>query len=211
MFKKILIGIAIFVLLLPLPTFIHLGDKDSVHEVTVYLVSNDIHVGIMVPRKTPDVDWDEFVLDEAFPQKFPKLEWVEFGWGDRRFYFEMPTWDKFTYELAADALFWPDPAVMHVGLSAPLPESAYVRKIGLTRERYKKLSEAIKDSFILQNGKPILIPGKGYSPVDSFFEAKGSYSLIRTCNVWTSDIFAAAGLRHPLWSPSKYGLEWIWE
>jgi uncharacterized protein (TIGR02117 family) len=125
----------------------------------------------------------------------------------------MPTWDHFTLDLAADALFIPDPAVMHVEYLNYIPSGSetFIRKVKVSKMTYAKLVNAIKKWFVLEGGKPILLPGKGYTPRDHFFEANGSYSIIKTCNVWTSDIFADAGLRHPLWSPTKHGMEFIWE
>lgn len=209
-YKKFLLGIFISFLLVCLPTFIPIGSDDSKQEVEIYLISNSIHIGIIVPTKNNVHDWNDF-LDKNHFQGSNPLDWLEVGWGDRRFYFEMPTWDHFTVGLAADALFLPDPAVMHVGYIEDPASYGGVTKVKISYETYRKMVTAIKSSFVLKNNKPILIAGKGYSPTDNFYEAHGSYSIIRTCNVWTSEIFAQSGLKHPLWSPTKYGLELIWK
>lgn len=200
--KKFLLAVLAVFIILPLLTFIPVGSFDKSDEVEIYLISNDIHVGIVLPAK----EWQEF-----FP--YHDSEWIEFGWGDRRFYFEMPTWEQFTFGLAADALFIPDPAVMHVEFLnyQPSGSETYIRKVKISKKTYAKIVEAVKKWFVLKNGNPILIPGRGYTSRDHFFEAHGSYSIIKTCNQWTSDVFADAGLRHPLWSPTKYGMEFIYE
>lgn len=208
---KIVIGLLFLLLLVPVATFIPVGDEDTKHDVEIYLISNAIHIGIVLPVKNKIIDWRKFVGEEYFSNQVLEMEWIEFGWGDRRFYFEMPTWDHFTLSLAADALLLPDSAVMHVSYLPTHPTKySNVIKVSISYETYEKMVKSIRSWFVLENEKPILIPEKGYSGEDNFFEAKGSYSLIRTCNVWTSDIFAASGLRHPLWSPTKHGLEFIW-
>lgn len=197
-------------MIIPITTFTPVGEKDPSPEMDIYLISNEIHVGVVVPLSNKVFNWEPFIINEYFSDLAQEMQWVEFGWGDRRFYFEMPTWDHFTLGLAADALFLPDPAVMHVGLILPPSSSSNVRRVRISFKTYEMMVKVIQSWFVLKNGKPILIPGKGYSPLDNFFEAHGSYSIIKTCNTWTSDIFAESGLRHPLWSPTKYGLEYIW-
>lgn len=200
-----------FLVILFLLNFFPIGKKDPVEEMDIYLVSNDIHVGIVLPKTNKVYDWTNFLIKDNFPEDIQDMSWIQFGWGDKRFYFEMPTMDQFSLELALDALFLPDPAVMHVELLPVRPEpSSYVRRVRISYSTYRKMVDEIKSWFILRNHRPILIRGKGFSWNDQFFEARGSYSLLKTCNAWTSDIFAASDLRHPLWSPTKYGMEFLW-
>lgn len=208
---KAAMAISLSVLFLLFLSFAPFGRKDNSRDVDIFLISNDIHVGIALPVTNAIYDWKPFVVNEHFPSP-ETVKWIHFGWGDRQFYFEIPTWEHFTLKLAFDALFIPDQAVMHVEVLRLTPDqsSDYVRKISISFETYQKLVHAIKSWFILQNETPVIIPGKGYSPEDQFFEARGSYSLLKTCNIWTSDIFKEAGLAHPLWSPTKHGMEYIW-
>lgn len=176
----------------------------------IFLLSNEIHTDIAVPVRNEVYDWETFLDPKQFKDR--PSEWIEFGWGDRQFYFEMPTWDKFTLKLGLDALLLPDPAVMHVNYLDGHP-SVYTnaRRVRISHATYKKLVASIQKYFRLKNGKPDILAGKNYSATDNFYEAYGSFSLIRTCNVWTSDVLSDAGLKHPLWSPTKYGLLNIWE
>lgn len=176
----------------------------------IYLISNDIHTDIAVPIRNEIFDWETFLNKDEFKKR--PTEWIEIGWGDRQFYFEMPTWEQFTLRLAADALLWPDPAVMHVTYLDSHP-SAYTsaQRVEVSFKTYKKIVELFVSRFKKKNGKPILIPGKGYDQTDNFYEAEGSYSIIRTCNEWTSEILAEAGLPHPVWAPTKHGIQRIYQ
>lgn len=205
-----IIGLLIFVVtLLASLTFLSVGSKESQPEVEFYLISNDIHIGFILPARNSVMDWESFINPSDFVLR--ATDWLEFGWGDRQFYFDMPTWEQFTWGLALDALLLPDPAVMHVGYMTSHPENYLsVRKLRVSKEQYRKIVAGIKRSFVLKHGRPILISNKGYEGSDNFYEAEGSYSLVRTCNVWTADILGEAGLKRPIWSPTKYGLEKIW-
>lgn len=208
MLKKSLIAFSALVIILVSLGFVELGELDPVHEVEIYLLSNDIHTDIAVPVRNDVFDWETFLDPAAFKSRG---EWIEVGWGDRQFYFEMPTWDKFTLRLAADALFLPDPAVMHVTYLEFHP-SMYksALKIKISKKKYAQLVQVLKAGFVLKNNKPVILAGKAYDATDNFYEAHGSYSIIRTCNQWTSDSLAEVGLPHPLWAPTKYSLERIW-
>lgn len=175
----------------------------------IYLLSNEIHTDIAVPLRNKVFDWETFLDASQFKSR--PVEWLEIGWGDRQFYFEMPTWDKFTLKLALDALLLPDAAVMHVNYLDMHPKDYLsAKKVRISYATYEKLVTALKGSFLLKDDKPIILPGKAYTSTDNFYEAHESFSLIRTCNVWTSDALGKAGIKHPLWSPTKYGLQLMW-
>lgn len=174
----------------------------------IYLLSNEIHTDIAIPVRNEVFDWETFIDPKDFKQR--PSEWIEIGWGDRQFYFEMPTWDKFNLKLGLDALLLPDPAIIHVNYLDSHPKNyPSARRIQISYATYKKLVETMRERFQLKNQKPILIPNKGYTETDNFYESYGSFSLLRTCNVWTAQILGEVGLKRPLWSPTKYGLEII--
>lgn len=201
--------LALLVFIILTLTFIPIGSLDPKPEMDIYLLSNEIHTDIVVPVRNQVFDWETFLNPLEFASR--PAEWIEIGWGDRQFYFEMPTWDKFTMKLALDALLLPDPAVMHVNYLDSHPKNyTSARKVTISYATYEKLVKALKESFFLKDGKPIVLSGKSYSSTDNFYEAHGSFSLIRTCNVWTSEVFGKAGLKRPLWSPTKYGLEFLY-
>ena len=58
-----------------------------------------------------------------------------------------------------------------------------------------------------QNGKPILIKTDAvYGKNDAFYDAKGSYSFLDTCNTWSNNGLKAAGQKAALWTPSDFGI-----
>jgi uncharacterized protein (TIGR02117 family) len=209
---KLLKNLAIILgLLLVVPTFIPLGGKPEQEGVEIFLVSNDIHIEFILPARTDIFDWQAFTGLSEYALGEDDARWIEIGWGDRRFYFEMPTWDGLTFELAFSALFLPGPSVMHIGYAKTHPrQRTSIRPISISREAYAELVKNILQTFQIDDEQPLLIPGKGYTINDNFYAAKGSYSFLRTCNVWTAEMLGTINLRRPLWSPTKYGLERMW-
>ena len=50
----------------------------------------------------------------------------------------------------------------------------------------------------------------GYGPQDVFYDAPGRYTATNTCNQWTSDMLAAAGIRTGWWTPFAGGvMKWV--
>lgn len=192
-----------------LPTFIPLGKKETGGKIVVYLISNEIHTDLVLPVKNEIYDWETFWNPADFKQR--PGEWVEIGWGDKDFYREVPTWNQFQLSVALNALFLPGDSAIHVNYVEGSPEFYPAKaRLEISPETYRKLVDVIRNQFVRKQGKPQVLSVGGYSEADNFYKAHGTFSIFRTCNVWTSDILAEVGLRHPLWSPTKYGLELIW-
>ena len=47
---------------------------------------------------------------------------------------------------------------------------------------------------------------EGYNSYDSFFEAKGSFSFYRTCNIWVNKALKVIGVKTSIWSPFDFGV-----
>ena len=67
-------------------------------------------------------------------------------------------------------------------------------------KNYLRLVNFIKNSFQLDPADNKIKISYGYDNSDSFYEAKGSYSILRTCNDWTAEVLQKADVNTPLWS-----------
>ena len=81
-------------------------------------------------------------------------------------------------------------------------------RLNLTHQQYLDLIKFINDKFDrTQNGKPIHIKTDAvYGKNDAFYDAKGSYSFLDTCNTWSNNGLKAAGQKAALWTPSDFGI-----
>ncbi len=162
--------------------------------ISIFLLSNGVHTDIVLPMKTEEKDWN--VLNNN-----PANNYVAFGWGDKGFYLETPTWADLKFSTAFKALFFLSSSAMHVTLFETMNEGPNCRKITITKENYKKLISFIESSFQTDAKNDYLkIDCTPYGKNDKFYEAKGTYNLFYTCNTWTNNCIKYSGLRACLWT-----------
>jgi len=182
-------------------TFIPVNSKSdySEKEKSIYLNSNGVHLNIIIPRAQVDsnllagLNYDE--NDQFF----------SFGWGDRNFYLETPTWGDLTMKNAIVALFFKSPTLIHLTrYSIPGGDWAEIK---VDQNQLKMINRYIYDSFYtdFENNKSML-NNKGYSNNDDFYVAEGSYSFYKTCNSWVNTGLKCAGVKACLWTPFEFEL-----
>tara|TARA_B110000037_G_C17016464_1_gene463499 strand:- start:359 stop:655 length:297 start_codon:yes stop_codon:yes gene_type:complete len=97
--------------------------------------------------------------------------------GRQRFFLDTPSWNELKASTAINAAFLPSLTAMHVTYFLRKPiESQSIKKCVIIKEKYTELIEFIKQSFVINpDMRPQLIPNVGYTSMDNFYEAKGSY------------------------------------
>lgn len=172
--------------------------------ITIYVKSNGVHTDLVLPYQNDLYDWSQTIHTQYFPDTSSSPLYVAFGWGDKGFYLETPTWADLKFSTAFKAMFLAAPTAMHVNLyKNPLEEGEKVKKILLSKEQYLKLVDFVTQAFE-KNAQGQYIPIHGHHYVnqnDCFYEAQGSYSLFRTCNVWTNQGLKIAGVKTAVWAP----------
>lgn len=165
--------------------------------VRVFVESNGVHVGIVVPKVAAGVDWRPLVRPEHLADpRYGGHPYLSFGWGDRTFYLETPTWSELKPATALAAARGSDDTLVHVDhVPEPRP-GVEVRAITLRPEEYRRLAAFIRGSFA---ENPRHYPG--YGAWDVFYDARGRYSLRRTCNAWAGEALRHAGVRVGAWTP----------
>ena len=175
--------------------------------VTIYVETNGIHTGIVVPVAAAGVDLSLLFRPTDLPNSNNAGNWLAIGWGDRDFYLATPTWADVRLATVVTALVGSGSSLIHVDhLDRPYP-GVDQRAVRITPAQYRRLVRAIAENLKRgTDGHPRAIAG--YSDLDIFYEAHGRYNLFRTCNVWTGDMLANAAIRTPLWSPFSAGVMW---
>lgn len=164
---------------------------------SIYVKSNGVHTDVIL--LTSDLQHN---IKNSLNQNLST--YTAFGWGDKGFYIEIPTWDDLTFGVAFNAMFLTSETAMHV---TPYQRVAsHWKKVMLSNEQLSNLQNYIYDSFQLKNEVFDKIDFEGYTPTDAFYEAKGSYHLFKTCNVWTNRALKVADVKTGLWSPMDWGI-----
>lgn len=174
--------------------------------IEIFVGSNGIHTEIAMPIANDMIDWrGQFPIgDIASPYR--SYTHVSVSWGEKAFFLETPTWADLTPSVAVNAMTGGS-GVMHVAWYVRPAPSDDFRPLRISRSEYAKLSEQIKGQ---------LAPGQsrqtfpGYSSYDVFYDAIGTYHLGNTCNQWTSDRLAEAGIKTGRWTPMPGGvMKWV--
>ena len=183
------------------------GWRQAETGVTVYAVTNGYHSGIMLPVSADGVDLSLTFRPTDLPDPDDAGNYLLFGWGDRDFYVNTPTWSDLEPTVAAVALWGSGETLLHVDHVTSPEEIADRRAVRLSRHEYRRLVAAIRNTARLgPDGHPVAV--LGYGRLDVFYEARGRYSLFTTCNVWTADMFTRAGVRMGRWTPFSGGVMW---
>lgn len=176
-------------------------------QVEIFVTSNGVHTDLVVPVATPSIDWREKVPLHHFASADSSYTHLSFGWGDRKFYMETPSWSDLTPGVALRAALWPTPTAMHVKYVATrLLPTKRQRPVLLSPEQYRQLVQYIDSSFQKENGVYRHITGSGYTGQDTFYEAHGKFYILKNCNNWVNQGLKAAGVKTAFWAPLPFAV-----
>lgn len=189
-----------------LPKHRHFKNSDGGFE--VYVVSNGVHADFVLPMDKLPSEWLEDINIGDFGFSKDELNFMGFGWGHRGFYLDTPSWAELKLSTAVTALFVPSPTLMHLKAFDQIPsENKYFEKLTLTSTQFSNLCNHIWDSFSKDHNNTItLLPNKGYTTNDNFYDACGSYHMFNTCNFWVNNGLRKAGVRTSIWTPVDRGV-----
>lgn len=167
--------------------------------VTIHLDSSPVHSWLILPVAAAGHDWRHRL--PAFPDGRMADRFLSLAWGERDFFLATPTWADLDLRLALRALVAGRDTLVHVHrLDQPSG-----RPIRLAPAQYRRLVAHLEAQMAPGPALP------GYGKQDLFLPARGRYTPWRTCNQWTRDALAAAGVRVGRWTPLPQGLMWRFE
>ena len=179
------------------------GWREAKEGVTIFVRTNGVHTWIMVPKVTPEMDWRPYVPGEHLRDpRWGAGDHVAFGYGNRTFYLETPTWGDLTMKNALLAAFGQGRSLMHADHDHQPRPNDYQHPITLSRDEYRRLVAYLRAGFQRDaQGRTMPVIGRGYRGSDMFYEAVGPYNAFYTCNEWTGEALRTAGVRMGVWTP----------
>src|SRR5262245_52632038 len=176
--------------------------------VSIYVRTNGIHADVVLPTRWRDHDWSRILPPAHMRGVKEATDWIAFGWGDRAFMLETPTWRDMRLSTSLKALTGLGTGAMHVEY-VDTPDDFDVARVRIGEAQHARLVAAIEKSFRRrEDGQPIRIEAPGYSERDAFYEAVRTWSLRFTCNEWVRSVLSDAGLPMPVWAPVERTLFW---
>lgn len=197
----------ILALVLPL---IPIGEEktDDPKIIEVYIMTNGVHTDLVLPIKTKYIDWSQKLPFENTKGKDSNQNFIAFGWGDKGFYLDTPTWADLKFSTAFNAAFWLSDSAMHCTYYKKMTVSADCKKVMLTEKQYQNLIKFIDDKFDkdAKGNYQVIKTDAVYNEDDAFYDAKGTYSFAYTCNTWANQGLKIAGQKAALWTPTDFGI-----
>lgn len=173
--------------------------------VEIMVETNGVHTAIVMPLVTQQKDWrPAFPADDLAAPARPYTH-VSVSWGERQVFLETPTWwDLSPLTILRIAGIGGDGMLHAAHYVRPAP-GADIRPIRLRPAEYASLVREIEQ---IVPREPV--SHAGYADYDVFYETPGRYTMANTCNQWTSDMLAAAGVRTGWWTPFPGGvMKWV--
>jgi len=172
-------------------------------EVTIFLRTNGVHTDLVVPARHRLRHWPAALPFSDTRGGDSTAQWVGLGWGDRGFYLETPTWADLKASTALRAATGMSRTAIHATYYRDVRPAKGCVAVRISEAQYARLLRFVDASFDADSaGRPVVIPTDArYGDADAFYEARGSYSLFRTCNVWTNNALKACGQKAAVWAP----------
>ena len=171
------------------------------------VATNGVHTALVLPARTSIKDWHETFPPSDLKGPETPLQrtytHVALSWGEREVFLATPTWADLSPSTVARVIFSGGDGLLHVEHYLwPAPDENF-RRLILTPGQYRRLVRHV-ERFVPEDPAPD--PFGGYGGNDAFYAAPGRYTLGNTCNQWTSDALAAAGVRTGWWTPFAGGV-----
>lgn len=182
--------------------------KETPNGIEIFVQSNGVHTNFIIPAQSEYVDWTPHLPYDQFEEVDSSFKYISFGWGDKDFYMNTPTWADLTVATALKALFFMGTGAMHINYIQNKPgKSDLCKRLMISKTEYMTLINYINGTFKTDNSdKFIPIKHPGYSQYDCFYEANGTFSFLKTCNVWVGEGLKKAGIKTSFWTPFDFSV-----
>lgn len=173
----------------------------AICDVKICVINFGFHSEIIVPAQNNIFNWQKYLpFNQIGAGKNTGYNYLAFGWGEREFYMNPPREMDAKIAAGIKALFLPNPSVIRVEGYKNLPQNSEIECFGVSRTGYLKLNTFIKNTFeVYRQGEKIRLQ-HGLPTNVSYYEAKGTYSILRNCNSWTAEGLRKADVNTPMWA-----------
>jgi uncharacterized protein (TIGR02117 family) len=177
--------------------------EPPVGDVVIGVETNGVHTALVLPLVTPTKDWRQnFPLFDIKRPDRPYTH-VSISWGERAVFLDTPTWWDLSPRTVLRVLTVGGQGLAHIGFYVRPRASAELKPLRLRAKEYERLVRSIETHLGLPQS---LRRHAGYGAADVFYDAPGVYTAVNTCNQWTSNRLADAGVRTGRWTPAAGGV-----
>ena len=120
---------------------------DDAKTIELYILTNGVHTDLVVPVKSKYIDWSSKLPFENTKGQKTDFDYISFGWGDKGFYLDTPTWAELKFSTAFKAAFWLSDSAMHCTYYKQMKVGDDCKKMMLTEKQYQHLIHFIDSKF----------------------------------------------------------------
>lgn len=174
----------------------------------VYVLSNGVHTDLVFPVHTNIIDWMKIFPPSNNLSKDSVYKYVAIGWGDKGFYLNTPEWKDLKVSTALVAAFGLGETALHVTYYKTMKEDSLCYKVSIDSLQFVQLADyVLQTRDVDADGNSIVIQTTAqYGDTDSFYEAKGAYSMFHSCNTWANKGLKTANMPSALWTVFDKGI-----
>jgi uncharacterized protein (TIGR02117 family) len=175
--------------------------------IEIMLESNGVHTALVMPAVTAIKDWHATFPPAHVADPHRPYTHVSVSWGEREVFLNTPTWWDLRPATVLRILGFGGEGLLHVAHYVRPAPGEDLRRIRVSEAQYRRLVHLIeKQAGSVE--EPQRYPG--YYDIDVFYHTGGRYTATRTCNQWTSDTLASAGVKTGWWTPFAGGvMKWV--
>lgn len=178
-------------------------------DISIFVYNSGIHTDILVPVKTPLWNWQQRIDLKSIAADTNSLKYLAFGFGDRSYFLETYQGAPLNFSTIFNALFLPTTPAMRLLAYRNTPQkNSQIKCLKISNVNYLNLVNFLDNSFKLdaKNRKVFIKNIPNYR--GGFYEARGTYSLLRGCNDWTAEALRTAEINTPVWSSLSSAIMW---
>lgn len=173
--------------------------------IDIFVETNDVHVSLIVPMSAAGEDLSDLVRPEHLTNRDLYGTHAMIGWGHGRVYRNARTWGDVKSGDISSAIVGSSFTTLHIYHLINPQVLPHRKTLRVTPQQYRIIILQMRATFRLnERGESIFHPA--YAADNLFYDSRGHYSAINTCNSWTGDILRKAGVRIGVWTPLPGGV-----
>jgi uncharacterized protein (TIGR02117 family) len=187
-------------------------EKEKTEEpklVSIYFMQSGVHTDLILPVHHKIQNWDALFPYENNKVYDTTFHWIGIGMGDKRFFLTTPSFNDLTLSTAFRGAFGLSGAAIHAYYHYEIPIDRPTIKLKITVNQYRRLCRYIKRTIRFKNNKPVLLESTVEGTTfdyDRYYDAKGAYSVLNTCNSWVNEGLKSSGQRGCYWTAFAGGI-----
>ena len=179
--------------------------------IDILVETNGAHTGLVLPIVSSEFDWRTVFPSAGTRRADGQLPThIAVGWGEREVFLYTPTWGDLKAATAFRIATTGGESLLRVGHYAYPQPSPNHRLLRVRPKEYRRMVAAIRAALPPAETGIARRTYTSFEPNALLYDARGRYTLRRTCNQWISDVLAAGGIRTARWAPFAGGvMKWV--